>query len=394
MNTERLRYLYQQYQLGQLTQAESQEWEKAIADLSNDASLLSLLDKDWDLEDFKAPVLMDAEQERIFNYVVAQPQNRRKIRSLWPRIAAAASIILAIGAGIFFYTNRSKTDAVQTVSHVNDVAPGKQGATLTLANGEKIRLSAASNGELAKQAGVTVSKTANGQLVYEFKPSTQAEIHRGAINTLTTAKGETYQLRLPDGSLVWLNAASSLTYAANLNERGKRRVRLEGEGYFEITKDKTHPFVVESNGQEVEVLGTHFNVNAYVDENNVKTTLIEGSVRVTAPSKGGVMLLPGQQATMGASKEINVQDIDAQTAVAWKNGEFVFERENIKSIMRKLARWYNVDVIYEGDVEKKALWGSISKYSNVSKVLEMLSGTGAVAFEIRSNSIIVKPVIK
>jgi ferric-dicitrate binding protein FerR (iron transport regulator) len=397
---ERFRYLFDRYVAKTATIAERLDFQQMLQSQEYDVELKSLIDcyfSTFEAIDHE-PILSSSDE--ILRAVLLTSQQtdsikqRTGIHKLWPRIAVAASIALVVTIGGYFYYNTQHTNIKQTNTAVTDVAPGKQGATLTLANGEKIRLSEASNGELAKQQGVVVSKTTNGQLIYEIKESTQGENNLNAINTLTTAKGETYQVRLPDGSLVWLNAASSLTYSANLIESGKRRVRLDGEGYFEIAKDKAHPFVVQTDKQEVEVLGTHFNVNAYADENNVKTTLIEGSVRIIIPSKGGVVLTPGHQAILGANKEIKVEEIDAQTAVAWKNGEFVFERENIKSIMRKLARWYNVDVIYEGDVEKKALWGSISKYSNVSKVLEMLSGTGAVAFEIRGNKIIVKPSTK
>ncbi|NQX54434.1 FecR domain-containing protein [Pedobacter panaciterrae] len=385
MNTERLHYLYQQYQLGQLTQAESQEWESAIADLSNDASLLSLVDKDWDLEDFKAPVLTDGEQETIFNYVVTQPQNRRKIRSMWPRIAAAASIILAVGAGIFFYANRSKTDAVQTAGNVNDVAPGKQGATLTLANGKKIRLSAAANGELAQEAGVTITKSANGQLVYEIKGNTTES---NKINTLSTANGETYQLRLPDGSQVWLNSASSLTYTASLNERGKRVVRLSGEGYFEVAKDKAHPFVVQTTGQEVEVLGTHFNINSYADEPVVATTLLEGSVKVSGESKQQ-MLKPGQQA-LNNGTAIRVAKADLETAVDWKNNEFYLDKMDFRVAMRKIARWYDVEVIYSGSVpEHLEAGGWIPRSSNLSDVLKSIESSGLAHFKIEGRRLYV-----
>ena len=385
MNTERLHYLYQQYQLGQLTQAESQEWESAIADLSNDASLLSMLDKDWDLEDFKAPVLTDGEQETIFNYVVTQPQNRRKIRSMWPRIAAAASIILAVGAGIFFYTNRSKTDAVQTAGNVNDVAPGKQGATLTLANGKKIRLNAAANGELAQEAGVTITKSANGQLVYEIKGNT-AESNK--INTLSTANGETYQLRLPDGSQVWLNSASSLTYTASLNERGKRVVRLSGEGYFEVAKDKAHPFMVQTASQEVEVLGTHFNINSYADEPVVATTLLEGSVKVSGEAQQQ-LLKPGQQA-LNNGTAIRVAKADLETAVDWKNNEFYLDKMDFRVAMRKIARWYNVEVIYSGSVpENLEAGGWIPRSSNLSDVLKSIESSGLAHFKIEGRRLYV-----
>lgn len=286
-------------------------------------------------------------------------------------------------AGILFFNNK-KEIVTDQIAKVNDIAPGKQGATLTLASGKNIRLSDAANGELAKEAGVTITKSANGQLVYEIKGS-KTEPNR--LNTLSTAKGETYQVRLPDGSLVWLNAASSLTYSATLIESGVRRVKLDGEGYFEIAKDKTHPFIVATEKQEIKVLGTHFNVNSYNDEPETKTSLLEGSVKINEAS----VIKPGEQAITNSNKKTRIEEADVNSAVAWKNGKFIFEEENIESIMRKLSRWYNVEVIYQGDFSNKTFDGSISRSDNISKILEKITFTQAVHFKIEGRRIYIMP---
>ena len=312
-----------------------------------------------------------------------------KIKRLWPSIAAAASIVFAVGLGGYVYFNQEKETITHESSYANDVAPGREGATLTLANGKKIRLSDATNGELAKEAGVTISKSADGQLRYEIKEDSR-DISK--INTLSTAKGETYQVRLPDGSLVWLNAASSLTYSANLVERGKRRVRLDGEGYFEVAKDKAHPFVVESRGQEVEVLGTHFNVNAYNDEDKIKTTLFEGSVKVFH-TNNEILLKPGEQATLSENK-LSVSEADTEEVLAWKDGDFIFNREPIESVMRKLERWYDIEVIYRGEVPTDGFQGAISKFKNISQVLKLLEQTKVASFKIEGRRVIVKKYTK
>lgn len=325
--------------------------------------------------------LNNASQKIWSRLETIRPQPVKVVR-LWPRIAVAASIIFALAASVFFYVDRSKTGTVPTADYTNDVAPGRQGATLTLANGKKIRLTNAANGELAKEAGVVITKSANGELIYEIK-DTHAESNK--INVLSTAKGETYQLRLPDGSLVWLNAASSLTYSANLNERGKRRVRLEGEGYFEIAKDKAHPFIVESSGQQVEVLGTHFNISSYKDEKSIKTTLLEGKVKVSTANIQRI-LSPGEQVrnTDGA---IEVNKVDADAVIDWKNGLFVFNDEPLEDIMRKLSRWYDVDVVYQGIDPRSSFYGSMSRYDHISKVLSKLELTGDIHFKIEGRTI-------
>lgn len=307
------------------------------------------------------------------------------VYSLWPRIAVAASIILVIGAGVFFYTNRPATETVQTDTYANDVAPGKQGATLTLANGKKIRLTDAVNGELAKEAGVVITKSVNGQLVYEIK---DAERESNNINVLSTAQGETYQVRLPDGSLVWLNAASSLTYSAALNERGQRRVRLDGEGYFEIAKDKAHPFIVQTDKQEVEVLGTHFNINAYKDEGGVKTTLLEGSVKISS-GQNKQILKPGYQA-INSGNAIKVSEVDTENITDWKNGDFYLDRIDFKSAMRKIERWYNVEVVYDASVpDNMETGGWISRNKSLSQVLSFIESSGLVHFKIEGRKVYV-----
>lgn len=297
-------------------------------------------------------------------------------------IAAAVAAVLLL-AGLFYYNFDIRSSQLKEIAYKNDVAPGKNGATLTLANGKQIRLNQALNGELAKEAGVRISKSADGQLIYEV---TGADADPGRMNTLSTAKGESYQLRLPDGSLVWLNAASSLTYAADLNSHGKRKVKLDGEAYFEITKDKTHPFVVETRKQEVEVLGTHFNVNAYADEPVVATTLLEGSVRVTG-DRMNQTIRPGEQAINNGSG-IQVRDVDVETVVDWKSGGFILDRVDFRTVMRKIARWYNIEVVYDPAVPYDMISGGyISRSMQLSSVLKLIEKSGQVRFRIEGRTV-------
>nr|WP_226904919.1 FecR family protein [Pedobacter schmidteae] len=318
---------------------------------------------------------------------LGEPQINRR-RSIWPKVASAAAVLLVVAAA-FFYFNQQKKDGHTLQAGVNDVAPGKQGATLMLSNGERIKLTDVSSGELAREAGVAIRKSPDGQLIYELLQQDQGKRERNEMNTLSTAKGETYKLRLPDGSLVWLNAASSLTYAAGLNRHGKRSVKLEGEAYFEIAKDKAHPFVVESRGQEIEVLGTHFNVSSYAYEANVKTTLLEGSVQITPlqnPEKK-VVLKPGEQAV--ATREFLILPVDVEVATAWKNGNFYFKEEPLETILYRLAYWYDVEFVYQGKKPKMIMSGIIKRSTKLSNVLELIESTGKVKFQIEGRKVFV-----
>ncbi|MBB5440608.1 hypothetical protein HDC92_004311 [Pedobacter sp. AK017] len=304
----------------------------------------------------------------------------------WRKIAIAAAVATVIfGAGLFFYKNQQKTEPA-IVAYANDITPGKKGATLTLANGKKIKLSDASNGELAKEAGLTISKSADGQVVYSAASNDGSS--KNKINTLTTAKGETYILSLPDKSKVWMNAASSLIYATALNERGERRVKLTGEAYFEISRDKAHPFIVETDKQEIEVLGTHFNVNAYPDEQVVATALAEGSVSITS-GKGRHLLKPGQMAlNNGIAVKISTADIENITD--WKEGDFNLERINFRMAMRKIARWYDVEVIYDDSVPLDLETGGwISRDKNLSGILKFIEKSGLVHFKVEGRKVYV-----
>ncbi|WP_167459410.1 FecR family protein [Pedobacter jejuensis] len=301
------------------------------------------------------------------------------------KISIAASIAACFGIGVYFYQQSAKP-TVNTKVAQNDIAPGKNTATLTLANGRRIILSDANKGVLAKEAGVNITKTASGQIVYEVKESSG---DKNTINTLTTAKGETYQVRLPDGTDVWLNAASSLKYPASFASVAQRRVTLTGEAYFQVAKDKQHPFIVKTDKQEVKVLGTHFNVNSYADEPATKTTLLEGSVQVTGLHNERKVLKPGDQSLL-TTNSIEIYDADTEEAVAWKNNEFMFGNDDFRTTMRKVARWYNIEVVYEASAPINLQLGGFSSRSrNISTVLKMMAKTGEVHFRVEGQKVYV-----
>jgi ferric-dicitrate binding protein FerR (iron transport regulator) len=321
--------------------------------------------------------------ENIFTDNVVQIK-RKKIK-MWPRIGIAAAIATIIVSAAIWFVNKPKDKAEKETLYTQDIAPGKQGATLTLANGKKIRLTEAANGQLAKQSGVTITKAANGQLIYQIENSNANE---DQVNMLSTTNGETYQVRLPDGSDVWLNSASSLTYKASLNEQGRRIVKLTGEAYFQVAKDKSHPFVVKTASQEVEVLGTHFNVNSYRDEPAIATTLLEGSVKVTAGNSKQI-IKPGEQA-INYGSNIKVTHVDVDKIIDWKDGDFNLDNVDFKTAMRKIARWYNVEVTYDtslpDDIEAG---GWISRNNTLSSVLKSIERTGQVRFKLEGRKLYV-----
>jgi ferric-dicitrate binding protein FerR (iron transport regulator) len=315
------------------------------------------------------------------------------IKKLWPRIAIASAVACVVIGAYFFRSSFMPTDKGNTAYVAADIAPGKNGATLTLANGTKILINDALAGNIASQSGVKISKSKDGQIIYEV---TDQGTNKNEYNTLTTTRGEQTQVRLPDGSLVFLNAASSLRYPTSFAKTAQRRVSLTGEGYFEVAKSKSQSFVVSTAKQEVEVLGTHFNINAYGDENAVKTTLLEGSVRVAMLSATGSgtlignpqILKPGQQSVLD-EKGLEVVDVDLDEAVSWQKGYFRFYDEDIATVMRKVSRWYNVEVEYSGEMTKVGFTARITKYSSIKDVLGTLEKTKAVHFKIEGRKVIV-----
>jgi len=300
---------------------------------------------------------------------------------LWPRIAVAASILLVCGASLIFYLNKINGEKTLNTSVLNDVSPGINNATLTLANGQKIILDNAANGKIAEQAGVSVSKTADGQIMYSIKD--QKNTGKADFNTLSTANGEQYQIILPDGTKVWLNAATSLKFPLTFAGLSQRKVTLIGEAYFEVYKDKKKPFIVHSDQQDVEVLGTHFNINAYKDEPTVKTTLLEGAVKVNT----NYILKPGEQFTISQEGKVGIKLVNVEDVIAWKKGNFEFNDENVYEIMRKVARWYDVEVIYEDQIPLTKMEGTMSRFQNVSRILDVLESTGLLSYRVEGKKI-------
>ncbi|PST82709.1 hypothetical protein C7T94_08620 [Pedobacter yulinensis] len=294
-----------------------------------------------------------------------QAKNRRPGRSTaWYKWAVAAMVVVVAGLGVYrFDIGQDRLRAP------GDVMPGKTRAELVLANGDRIELDAAQDGRHTD----------------DLKPGDAVQGYR----TIATPRGGQYHFQLPDGSRVWLNAYSSLTFPARFTGK-ERKVLLKGEAYFEIAHNKLKPFRVRTASQEIEVLGTRFNVSSYRDEGTSKVTLLQGSIKVSEYHSRQIRLLsPGQELAASPGGTV-IKEVNAREAIDWKLGYFSFHDEDIRSVMQKVSRWYDVDVVYRGPVPDGGLEGTISRSQNLSKVLEMLQATGLVHLEFSAGKIIVR----
>lgn len=336
--------------------------------------------------DYSDDELETAQKEMWQQIDVAKvlPIKNTKSFKLYTWIAAAAAIVL-ITLSVLLYNSGNKN----RFYIANDIAAGKSAATLTLADGRKIDLGSLKSGEVLQQDGLVAYKTVDGQLIYEIQPSAAKQTNNSGLNTLSTAKGQTYQVLLPDGSRVWLNAVSSLQYATEFANKNLREVELQGEAYFEVKKDNRHPFRVKTKAQTVEVLGTHFNISNYPDESTIRTTLVEGSVKVKSEVSGFEQVLQPNQQAIANANGIQVKTVNTTEVIDWKDGKFVFSNESIESLMRKIARWYNVEVVYEGEITKERFGGQVSRSQPISKILEALQLTGFVEFKAEGRRITV-----
>ena len=319
---------------------------------------------------------------------VAPLRTMRSRRSFgW--VAAASVIVIASLATYFIFLNKPKSEITTTEKPIptNDVAPGTNKAVLVLGNGSKIILDGAQKGLIANQSGSSVVKTDSGKLAYNasvLKNESTVE-----LNTLTTPRGGQYQLTLPDGTKVWLNAASSIKYPTAFNGK-ERKVSVTGETYFEVVHNDKQPFVVSVNGLDVKDIGTHFNINAYPDESGIKTTLIEGSIRVTdQKTKNSMLVSPGQQAELSGQNLSVVKNVNTAEVISWKEGSFDFESADLKTILRQFARWYDVEVVYEGTVTNKKFFAIVSRNTSLKKVLELLQDNN-IKYEINGKKLTIK----
>ena len=386
----RIAYLIAGYIRGTLTESEHNELDKWV-EASDDNMLLfeELTDEknieanlEWMDQTNNERYLQSAKEKIEFI-----PQSKTIKMKKW-FYSVAASVILIIGAFEIYKINhnQSKQTPVATIAHT-EIEPGSNKATLTLSNGSVIDLDNTSTGLIKRDNGTIINKETEGEIVYH--DSSSSSKGAGHYNVLSTPNGGQYKVQLADGSGVWLNAASSLKFPTEFSA-SERIVELKGEGYFEISKDKTKPFIVKlAEGSEVKVLGTHFNIMAYENEKSKDVTLLEGSVEIT---KGNVVqqLTPGEQGRIFSSKINVVNSADTDQVVGWKNGQFIFRDADIQSIMRQVARWYDVNVKFE-ITKSQHFNATIARKEPVLKLLHMLEETGQIHFKTENKTIYVLP---
>ncbi len=316
------------------------------------------------------------------------PIYKRLVQSTWLRIAAV--VILALFAVFFINRSGQRDPANNRLTGQNQAAivPGTKKAVLTLANGQKISLDEVAAGELANEGNVTIRKTNTGQLIYDLSKSGLSGQSTVGNNIIETPKGGEYHVILPDGTLVWLNSASSLTFPTKFSG-DKREVILKGEAYFEVAHNKKIPFHVLVKGSRVDVLGTHFNISAYEDDVDFTTTLLEGSVSVSKNNRKSI-LLPGQQSIVkDGSDDIAVRKVNTEDVMAWHNGYFRFNDEDIKSILKKVSRWYDVEVEYRNTKQSQALGGMSYRTKDLNDLLIQLEKIGNLHFKLEGRRVIV-----
>ena len=416
MTRSRFEYLFELYKANQLSQEEWEELRHAIGEGQHEDWLqddfLQLLRRGG-LHETWTPGLQEAMWKEILNGRLPAEQlpERRIGKDRTPfthrrmiRYGAAAAILLAIIGGwrLFFrpVSRNLAPVASKHKTHNDNVRPGRDRALLTLPDGTRIDLDSAANGQIATQGAAVFSK-ANGALSISFagtRPNTHHTgnqpdpAHTPAVGEafISTPRGGQYQLVLPDGSKVWLNSSSSLRFPTVFSGK-QRSVELSGEGYFEIAKNAAMPFSVKVNDMQVRVLGTHFNTMAYPDEKTINTTLLEGAVEISSGDLSK-RLVPGQQAALNnAGHQLAVGQADIQKAVAWKNGLFEFDHTDLATIMRQLARWYDIEIVYQAMPDKTPLGGSISKNLGLTEVLDLLAANGINHFKIEGKKVFVLP---
>ncbi len=406
----RWQYLMKKYLENKISRLELNELLEMAGDLENSEAFSDLLRKYWETVKETAPQSNPDLVER-FNRLLDSESGKKqpvpvyaKQRAAFRYRAAAVAIgTLLLGTALYFWSGTqkprvqlAKSDTRQK-QYAKELKPGTDGAILTLDDGRQIDLDSNGNTTLElREKNIAINK--NGKISYQHTQQTKAAVF---YNTVTTVKGKQYQVELSDGSRVWLNAASSIRFPV-IFTGAERMVDITGEAYFEVAKQRAAnskgntPFIVRFHtpaGTEamVRVLGTHFNINTYGDETSAKTSLLEGSVQVMLKDGKPALLTPGQQARIDRTNQVDVaNNVDMDAVIAWKNGYFSFNKTDLTSLMRQIARWYNVDVVYQGAVPDRIFGGEISRSSDASQVLKILEES-KINFKIEGKKIIVLP---
>jgi transmembrane sensor len=403
MDQNKLEYLHQAYLDDTLDPVEKEEWDAILKSQQGERSIKVLMEQTWHSILPEERIVLSNEESAILYESIISKQGLKQVR-LWPRIAVAAAAVAAITFGVWFYINEfaslGKAPGNEGIVYTDDIAPGKNRATLRLANGKEILLSDSKSGIVLDHSLVRYSSGSrpSGSLKGEQSTTDPGVVHSLAgIETLAveTPRGGTYQVVLPDRTRVWLNAASSLKFPSKFNGP-ERHVEITGEAYFEVASAYTssrgrrakQSFIVESRGQKVTVLGTHFNINSYSDEPVVKTTLMEGSVRVNA-GNGIKTIRPGEQ-VVNDGAELKVVKVNTALVTDWKEGAFNLDEVDFRAVMREISRWYDIEIVYDKTVPQDIEgWGWISKNSKLSAVLKLIENSGQVKFRLEGKKLYV-----
>ncbi len=398
---EAIAYLLKKHLNGELSAEETIEWEKWLSESPDNQELVNRLqDPEQLMQDLR--IFYSARENILQKLKNRIPLSDRKesapgnfvskISFLHHRLlkyAAVLILILGLG-GLWWMQFRTKEKTISQVQPVQDIIhPGTNKAVLTLGNGTKIILDESRQGVIAQEEGTNISVQDN-QLSYQEKKETGSI----SFNTMSTPRGGQYRIVLQDGTAVWLNAQSSITYPVRFTEK-ERKVSITGEVYFEVARDTARPFIVDLQSQAtIEVLGTHFNVNAYEEEASINTTLLEGSV-VIRNGKYNQVLKPNQQARQIGDLSIQVAEMGKSglnEVTAWKNGAFYFEEADLKTVMRQLARWYDFDIVYAGEIKEK-FHLDLQRNTRIENVFRILEETRGVHFKIEGKKITAMPPI-
>jgi len=385
MSEQRIKYLTSLFLNGKCTDEELAELAALIESTPSDSELSLVLEEVWE---GYAP---DDETKLIAEPYLKQVQKKLpgsgKIRRIFfRRMAVAAAVAAVLVSGAIWFLKDEKSEEKNAVALKVDVEPGMEGAVLTLADGSSIVLDTVKNGVIALQHGIQ-AVVKNGQLSY-IAPDNGMP-NETVYNTIKTPRGRQFSLILPDGTLMWLNAASSVRYPLAFHST-ERMVSVTGEVFFEVKKDVSRPFRVAAPNQAVvEVLGTSFNLNSYPDEDGMRTTLVEGSVRVTTGNSPGIVLKPGHQA-VAKNGSITVHQADVEQVTAWKNGFFHFRDAGIDEVMRQIARWYDLEIEYSGTLPDEKFDGEISRNNNLSEIIRILK-LSKIKIRLEDKKLIVDP---
>lgn len=381
-NNTRILSLIEKFEQGRATDEEMQELEVWFRSFDDNPDITEALAAEHQQKAKSA--LFGRINSKIDDKLVKELEPiQRKPALLWARIMIAATVLVVVSVGAYFMLNRNRPVEQTAANLASDFAPGSKKAILTLGNGQRITLNDAKNGKLAKQGNAIIRKTDENEVVYQQNGNDQTAL----INTLATPRGGEYHLTLADGTKVWLNTASSITYPSSFTGNF-REVEISGEVYFEVAHNADKPFHVKTGTQTVEVLGTHFNINAYDKQNALRTTLLQGSVAIASAGQRK-LLKPGEQAVWTGSN-IAVNSAELDEVMAWRDGFFDFTDADIHTVMQEFSRWYDLDIVFDGPQTRETFTGRLPRSWSFAKVMKLMESFKSTHLTVEGRRIMVR----